>query len=58
MADPAWRNDEPANLAAAATDALEWLRLLHQLGPQMPCNAETREKLRRCIEALERELRR
>lgn len=46
-----WDDGEPANLLAAAADALEWLRLLElciDRGVWRPSQKDTRGKLRSC----------
>jgi hypothetical protein len=52
---PAWADGAPANLHAAALDALEWLLLierLHLLGRWKFSEPDSLDKLRGCIASL------
>lgn len=50
---PKWNAEgQPANLAAAAQDGLEWLELWHSR-QIVQLNTENLDRLGRCIEALQ-----
>lgn len=55
--EPIWNNDGPANLEAAASDALEWLKLFRNF---LPVHGREREnnlkRLEACIAALKEQL--
>lgn len=57
---PEWENGMPANLNAAARDAMEWLLLIQGLndaGRWRFSEPDSRDKLDACIDALRKQLR-
>ena len=52
--EPTWWDGAPTNLAAAAMDALEWLRYLRDRPTGLPAGSENRKRVADAAAALER----